>query len=330
MDREQQRSREVFILQQYPRSLGRVNGHAFIAGLLLATLSAVSACATTLIVGPDQQYKQPSNAARAAHVGDTVEITPGTYYDCAVWTTNNITIEGSGPGVVLTDKTCQGKAIFVIHANDVTLKNITFQRARVPDANGAGIRAEGVNLTVENSKFINNQEGILAGNNPASSIIIRNSEFGRNGACIKSCAHGIYVNQIALLRIEHSRFFDTRVAHHIKSRAARTELIDNHIEDGPNGTASYEVDIPNGGAVEMTGNVIEKGPKNQNHTAAVMIGEEGVSQPTPELLFKNNVFTNDGPPTVFVKNITATPAQLIGNTFKGNTIKPLVGDGTVR
>jgi hypothetical protein len=80
----------------------------------------------------------------------------------------------------------------------------------------------------------------------------------------------------------------------------------------------------------MTGNVIEKGPKNQNDTAAVMIGEEGVSQPTPELLFKDNVFTNNGPPTVFVNNITATPVQLIRNTFKGHAIEPLVGDGTVR
>jgi pectate lyase len=282
------------------------------------------------MVGQGQVYDAPSQIVRVVRPGDTVKIAPGTYYDCTVWQTNNITIEGTGPGVVLTDKTCQGKAIFVIHADDITVKNITFQRARVPDENGAGIRAEGTNLTVENSKFINNQEGILAGNNPTSSIIIRNSEFDQNGACIRSCAHGIYVDQIALLRIEHSRFFNTQVAHHVKSRAARTELIDNHIEDGPDGTASYEVDIPNGGAVVMTGNVLEKGPKNQNHTAAVMIGEEGVSQPTPELLFKDNVFSNDGPPTAFVKNITATPAQLIGNTLKGNAITPLVGDGTVR
>jgi len=310
------------------RRPGRV-GCPYIAGLLIAILATVSAGAVTLTVGDHQQYKQPSEAARAVQAGDTVEIAPGTYYDCAVWTKDHLTIEGTGAGVVLTDKTCQGKAIFVIHANDVTVKSVTFQRARVPDGNGAGIRAEGINLTVDNSKFVNNQEGILAGDNPTSSIIIRNSEFDHNGSCIKSCAHGIYVNQIALLRIEHSRFYDTQVAHHIKSRAVRTELIDNHIEDGPDGTASYEVDIPVGGALVMTGNVLEKGPKNQNHTAAVMVGEEGVSQPTPELLLKDNVFTNDGPPTAFVDNITATPAQLIGNTFRGNAIKPLVGDGTV-
>ena len=302
----------------------------FAFALFAALVSAMPAPAAVLMVGQGQVYHAPSQILRVVRPGDTVKIAPGTYYDCTVWQTNNITIEGTGPGVVLTDKTCQGKAIFVIHADDITVKNITFQRARVPDENGAGIRAEGTNLTVENSKFINNQDGILAGDNPTSSIIIRNSEFDQNGACISSCAHGIYVDQIALLRIEHSRFFNTQVAHHVKSRAARTELIDNHIEDGPDGTASYEVDIPNGGAVVMTGNVLEKGPKNQNHTAAVMIGAEGVSQPTPELLFKDNVFSNDGPPTAFVKNITATPAQLIGNTFKGNAITPLIGDGTVR
>ena len=309
-------------------------GLARLAGYALALVTALAAnapaSATVFMVGNGQKYTAPSQVAQLLHPGDTVKIAAGAYYDCTVWATNNITIEGAGPGVILTDTTCQGKAIFVIHANDVTVKNITLQRARVPDQNGAGIRAEGINLTVEDSTFINNQDGILAGNNPSSSIIIRNSEFNHNGACVGDCAHGIYVNKIALLRIENSRFFDTQVAHHIKSRAARTELIDNHIEDGPDGTASYEVDIPSGGALVMTGNAIEKGPKNQNHSAAVIIGEEGVSQATPELVFKNNVFTNDGPPTTFVRNLTATPAQLIDNTFKGNTIKPLIGDGTVR
>lgn len=290
------------------------------------------ASAAILLVGKNRAYREPSQVTRVAKSGDTIRIAPGTYFDCAVWTTSHITIEGTGPGVVLTDKTCQGKAIFVIHANDVTVKGITFQRARVPDGNGAGIRAEGGNLTIENSKFINNQNGILGGIKPNSSIIVRNSEFYHNGTCIQiaGCAHGIYVGHIALLQIEHSLFFDTQVAHHIKSRAKRTELIDNHIEDGLTGTASYEVDIPNGGALVMMGNALEKGPKSQNHTAAVMIGEEGVTQPTPELLFKDNVFANDGRPTIFVRNITATPAQLISNTFKGNKVNPLVGDGAVR
>src|SRR5258708_26983509 len=54
-----------------------------------------------------------------------------------------------GADVVITDKACQGKALFVITGDDVSVRNLTFTRARVPDGNGAGIRAEGVNLRVE-------------------------------------------------------------------------------------------------------------------------------------------------------------------------------------
>jgi hypothetical protein len=61
-----------------------------------------------------------------------------------------------------------------------------------------------------------------------------------------------------------------------------------------------------------------------------MIGAEGVTQPTDEIMIKNNRFTNDqNLPTTFVRNMTATPAQLIGNVFKGE-VRPLEGDGTVR
>lgn len=287
------------------------------------------AAAATLMVGPGQPYKAPSDAAQAANDGDTISIAPGTYFDCAIWKASRLTIQGSGPGVVLTDRICEGKAIFVIRADNVRLSNITFARARAPDANGAGVRAEGSNLTVENSRFINNQEGILAGDDPKSTIIVRDSEFDHNGFCENNCAHGIYVGQIGLLRIEHSRFFDTQVAHHIKSRALRTEILDSHIEDGPNGTASYLIDIPGGGSLVMSDNVLEKGARNQNHSAAVSIGEEGVSQPTVELKITHNTFTNDGPPTVFVRNLTATPAQLTRNVMKSGAITPLKGDGTV-
>ena len=285
--------------------------------------------AATLTVGPGQTYAAPSAAAKAARPGDTVKIEPGTYRDCAVWRANRLTIEGTGPGVVLADKICQGKAIFVVHANDVTVRRLTFRGARSVDGNGAGIRAEGVNLTLDDLKFIDNEDGVLAGSKHDSAIVVRNSEFVHNGACIKACAHGIYVGHIKLLQIVNSHFFDNQVGHHIKSRAARTVLTDNHIEDGPNGTASYEVDIPNGGTLIMTGNVIEKGPRNQNPTAAVTLGEEGVSQATPKILIKDNHFTNDGPPTAFVRNLTKTPAQLIGNTLDGNAVTPLIGPGSV-
>jgi len=257
-------------------------------------------------------------------------IAPGQYFDCAVWRQSNLIIEGaSAQDTVITDKTCQGKGLFVIPGSNVTVRNLTLTRARVPDGNGAGIRAEGRNLLIERVRFIDNQNGILAGGQPQSELVVRNSEFVRNGTCEQACAHGIYAGAVGLLRVERSTFRETRQAHHVKSRAARTEILDCDIGDGPTGTASYLVDVPNGGAVVIRNNRMEKGPKSENRSAAIIIGAEGVDRPTPEIRVEGNKFSADGAyATVFVVNLTATSARLRNNQLRGQ-VKPLRGDGEV-
>jgi hypothetical protein len=305
--------------------------------VLLALLALVlgvprDAGAAVLEVGPGKLYQMPSAAIAAAHDGDTVRIAPGAYFDCAVVHANDLTIEGTDrdAGAVLTDKACAGKGLLVIDANDVTVRHLTLTRVRVPDGNGAGIRAEGRGLTVEGVRFIDNQEGILANPQPEGTILVRDSEFLRNGACDGACAHGIYVGALKLLRVEHSSFAETRHAHHIKSRASRTEVIGCEITDGPDGTASYEIELPNGGALLARDNRITKGPKAENHSGAIVIGMEGVTQPTPEITVAHNVFRNAGNyRTHFVVNMTATEALLTGNTLTG-AVDPLRGDGTVK
>jgi nitrous oxidase accessory protein NosD len=303
-----------------------------VIGLLFAAIGlliAQAAAARTIAVGPGHDYALPSAAVAAAADGDTIAVDPGNYFDCAIVKANRLTIEGSGPGVVMTDKTCEGKAILVILGRDITVRNLTLTRARVPDSNGAGIRAEGANLSVENVHFIKNESGILAGDAPRSTIRIVASEFVGNGKCATYCAHGVYVGKIALLRIEGSTFFETRIGHHVKSRAKRTELVGNQITDGESGTSSYLVDVPNGGALIMENNTLEKGRNATNHSAAIVIGAEGVTQPTPALMIRNNRFTNDLPQeTIFVRNLTATEAVLAGNVLRGRVV-PLTGDGAV-
>jgi hypothetical protein len=61
----------------------------------------------------------------------------------------------------------------------------------------------------------------------------------------------------------------------------------------------------------------------------VPIGEEGVTNPTNELVIRDNTFVSDLPnETVFVRNGTTTPAMLSGNHLQGR-ITPLTGPGTV-
>lgn len=293
-------------------------------------LAAAPAAARTLQVGPDQAYKAPSAAIAVAHDGDVVEVAPGQYYDCAVIRQNNLTVQGTGPGAVMTDKTCQGKALLVIDGANVTIRNLTLQRARVPDQNGAGIRAEGGSLTVENTSFINDQNGILAGDSPDGVIHVIGSSFEGNGVCGQACAHAIYVGRFKLLRVEHSRFMRTHDGHAIKSRALRTEVVDNDIADGPDGTSSYLIDLPNGGSALIERNRLEKGPHTGNPANTIMIGEEGVDRPTDSLIVRDNHFSNDqARSTTFVNNVTATPVQLSGNVFQGQ-VRPLAGDGSSR
>ncbi|WP_428487669.1 hypothetical protein [Rhodopila sp.] len=288
--------------------------------------------AATLEVGAGKPYPMPSAAAAAAHDGDHINIAAGSYFDCAVWRANDLTIRGAAADTtVITDKTCQGKGLFITYGNNIKISDLTLTRARVADFNGAGLRAEGGNLTLERVRFVNDQDGLLAAPAPGKSIIIRDSLFLHNGTCEGGggCAHDIYVNEIGLLRLEHTRFFETRSGHHIKSLAHQTEVIGCDLADGPNGSSSYVVDVPHGGGVLLRDNHIEKGPKSENHSSALIIGEDGVSQPTPEIVVEHNTFLVDGDYNSYlVNNMTATEAQLKGNTLQGNA-KALRGDGVV-
>jgi hypothetical protein len=287
--------------------------------------------ARTLEVGPGKSFSLPSQAAQAARDGDVVEIAPGTYIDCAVWTSNGLTIESTGPGVILSKKSCAGKGIFVITGNDVIVRGLTFQHAAVPSRNGAGIRALGGNLTVEHSTFLENEMGILATGSPAGSLIVRDSLFARNGSCYPNCRkddfmHALYVGrELALFRVERSKFTGQHDGHYVKSRAVRSEILNNVIHDGAKATSSYLIDIPDGGTVIAIGNRLEKGPGFEN-SVAIAIGEESQKNTTPEIRIENNSFSNrNNKSAIFLWNRTKTEPLLRANTFEGKIVPLFTG-----
>ncbi len=284
--------------------------------------------ARQLTVGPKRTLKLPSEAAAVAGDGDVVLIDPGTYADCAVWKASHLRIEAAGGEVKLAGRSCAGKGIFITQGSGITVRGITFADAHVDEHNGAGIRAEGDNLTVERSRFIRNENGILAGGSPDSALRIVDSVFIGNGACIAACAHGVYAGgPIRLMEIERCVFLDTRVAHHIKSRARTTVVLDSRIEDGANGTSSYLIDVPDGGNLVIAGNSLQKGVHSSNREAAISLGEEGLKNPTVVMTIRDNRFRNDMPETTaFVRNRTGVAAVVDGNRSTG-PVTGLVGPG---
>jgi Right handed beta helix region len=301
---------------------------------LLVGLGWLAACsphavADVLLVGPRRALQAPSDAAAVAKDGDVVRIDPGDYVDCAIWSASNLVLEAADGEAHVRDRACAGKAIWVIAGDDVTVANITFSGARVPDENGAGIRAEGRNLTVRNARFYDNENGILAAAVEGSTILIERSLFERNGKCAANCAHGIYVNRIDRLKIVDSAFREQQVGHHIKSGALALEVTGSTIEDGPDGTASYLIDVIAGGEVVIADNVMEKGPKSENWGTAIHIAGEAATPDAPAYRISGNRFRSDNPHEVaFVRNRTVVPAVLESNRIEGN-VDPLVGPGTV-
>ncbi|HEV7264387.1 MAG TPA: hypothetical protein VGN83_05645 [Falsiroseomonas sp.] len=304
---------------------------ALLPALLVVLLPGL-ATAETLRVGPGQRFERPSQAAAVVQPGDTVLIAPGRYVDCTIWRTPRLRILAEGGPVEITGPICGQKALFVTAAPDIEITGLSFVGASWRGGNAAGIRAEGGNLTIRASRFEANQNGILTAANAGATLLIEDSAFLRNGALLEGrhCAHGVYAGGLGALVIRRSLFEGTRICHHVKSRAARTEIVDSRILDTLEGRASYLVDIPNGGDVLLRGNTLRKGPQSGNAGTAIAIGFEGVHLPTPRLRIEANRFENlQFLPTVFVANRSDTEATLEGNLLSGGVL-PLVGPGSVR
>lgn len=255
-------------------------------------LVAASASAATLRVGPTRSLKAPSAAATAARNGDTVLIDAGTYPgDVATWTQDGLTLRGAGGPVVLdaAGTSAQGKAIWVIAGNRTTVEGITFINAKVPDRNGAGIRQEGAGLVVRRSVFRNNENGILTGENRASDILVEHSVFSGSGAG-DGQSHNIYIGTVRSFTMRFCVSIGARVGHEVKSRALRNDIRYNTINDG-NATASYSIDLPNGGQSRIVGNLLIQGPNSEN-TGIVAYGLEGLDNPDRRLWLAHNTIVN--------------------------------------
>lgn len=262
--------------------------------LLLAILIP-AAHAATLRVGPDEAITHITDAARLAKDGDTVEIQPGEYRgDVAVWQQKQLVIRGIGarPVLIAEGKSAEGKAIWVIRNGDIRIENIEFRGSRVPAGNGAGIRFERGKLIIRNCAFIDNQMGILTNNDGKAELVIENSRFADAPRQMHSLPHLLYVGGIAKFTITGSRFENGYRGHLIKSRARQSTIRDNHIVDGPDGEASYEIDLPNGGIAHITGNTVGQSAKTQN-PALISYGAEGNVWMENELSLEGNTLIND-------------------------------------
>jgi hypothetical protein len=237
--------------------------------------------------------------------GDVIEVMPGLYKGAVgVITHKQLVIRGLGERPVFDadGRQAEGKAIWVIRDGDITIENIEFRGARVPDANGAGIRFEKGRLLLRSCRFADNQIGLLTANFIDAELRIVDSEFSQAVRQVGSLPHLLYIGRIARAEITGSRFHQGFEGHLIKSRARVNHIAYNLIVDGPGGGASYEVDLPNGGdAIWVIGNLIGQSRDTQN-PVMVAYGAEGRVWERNHLLMSHNTLVSNFPLTWFLRS----------------------------
>jgi hypothetical protein len=265
----------------------------------------------------------------ASQSGDTIHISAGDYRgDVATWRASNLTICGIGGRAKLyADGVHEaGKGIWVITGSNTTIHSIEFHDAKVPDQNGAGIRQEGPTLTLRDTGFYDNENGILTDDGTTSTITIEYSEFARNGFG-DGFTHNIYVSRIGVLQVRYSYFHEAKIGHNLKSRARENYIENSYFIDGPNGTSSYLLNFDNGGRAVVRGNLLHKGPKADNsilitHYANIW----GAAYNS--LTLEHNTLVSTYPRGQFINVNTGAAVTLTANIFAGTSNPSLIGGAT--
>ncbi len=276
---------------------------------------------TTMTVGNGEQYSTIAAAVAASRSGDTIKVDAGTYTNDVLNISHSLTLQAVGGTVKLvgTAQPANGKGLIDEGGPgvNVAITGFDISGATVKDANGAGIRYEGGTLTLSQVNIHNNQNGILANADANGSITIANSTFANNGIG-DGQTHNIYVGAVGSLTVKDSTITSAQVGHDIKSRAASTTITGNTITDGSTGTASYEIDLTNGGVGDIENNFIEKGANAQN-PIAITFGEEGGVYANSSLTVKNNTIVTSytAHSSTAVVNKTGATASISGNKLYG-------------
>ncbi|MEP7233895.1 MAG: T9SS type A sorting domain-containing protein [Ignavibacteriota bacterium] len=293
--------------------------------LFLFILLFSSACfATTFQVGKTRLYTKPSKVMNLVADGDTVEIDAGLYTgDVGTWTKNDLVIRAAGRGLSgfvhldAAGQSAQGKAIWVITGKNTYIENIEFSGCTVTDHNGAGIRQEGDNLELRHCYFHDNEDGVLSGASPTSDILFEACEFARNGYG-DGYSHNLYIGNVRSFTMRFCYSHHAKIGHCVKSRAINNFIEYNRIMDEDTGSASYLINLPNGGFSIILGNTMHKGVNAQNRVL-VDYGSEGLTNPGKQLYVASNTMVSTRPGgATFVSVADGTDtAKIINNIFGG-------------
>ncbi len=198
---------------------------------------------------PEPPIPEPFALQKALDAGGTVVIPPGVHTQCGIVRTPTVI---HAEGAHLKGAACGGKGALIVRA-DVTITGLECSGISVGSRNGACVRQEQGDVTLEGVYFHDSDQGVLGS---SGTLIVRNSRFERLGRGGR--AHSIYMSSAGVKRVEVSKSVfsePTGDGHFVKSWADET-VLDSNTFDCRTGNGSRLLDASVGGTIVVTGNAV--------------------------------------------------------------------------
>lgn len=256
---------------------------------------------SVLNVGLGQRYATISAAVNASRGGDTINVYPGTYKNDWVTVRHDLVIQGIPDANghlphLMAIGMPNGVGLIDQKGGALTVRNLEISGAYLPagqggKSNAAGVRYQnGASLTLDGDYVHNNGNGVLATANTSATIKITHTELAYNGTG-DGYTHNAYIGDVRSFIFDQSYSHDAKKGDDIKSRAESTTITNSRIQDQL-GTASYSIDLPNGGKATIQNNTIEQG-KNSALPIIISYGEESNIHLGSMLTLSGNTILND-------------------------------------
>jgi hypothetical protein len=308
---------------------------------------------TTVTVSSVAQLR----AALADMAVTTILVTPGDYAVNDVlyyggsgdgfYINHDVTIKADTTGTARANflaGTDFSKGLFhVIEGASANFDGIGFYNTRTnfsggQSSNEAGIRHEGVNLTIRNCYFENNLNGILGTSRNGvngelhGDLLVKNSIFLNNGDQDGAGQeHQIYFTGRSAT-VDQSRFTNSGYGHSVKTIVDIGTIVTNSIINDNGAPANSAINATGGGTLTITGNIITKSAEAQNlyFVYYQALRDGGVPG---AINISGNTFTSlkpAGSNVILLGNYSETIANISNNILTGaiNVVNPVDGDAT--
>ena len=205
----------------------------------------------------------------------------------------NMDFKGHAPALSL-------QGALAVQTFDMTIRNLTIRNVNDNFASGtpnaaAIIKTNGSsgNLNVIDCHIYNADDGFLGGAE-GNHILFQRVTFGWCGIGDYGLTHAPYVGHASSVVFDHCVFIGVTSANEIKSRAARTTLLNCRSLDTNNGNGSTQLDLSVGGIVFIQGGVYWKGPNPNNNGNIIQFAVEAGARDLMKPTWPHNTLTVDG------------------------------------